>query len=90
MRVLTREPVSSFARVGRRVKERLKGLWRDSDCVRDAHVAQFAALAQAVHGCWGDAELDGDLLDRKKGRYPTNVAHRTLDHRRTKILGKRR
>lgn len=55
------------------MKERLEIVRRDSDRVRHTHVAQFAALAQAVYGCWGDAELDGDLLDREKGWYPTNV-----------------
>src|SRR5438132_7569561 len=73
-----------------RAKERLKSLRRDPDRVRDAHVVQFAALAEAVHRGRGHAEPCSHLFDREKRADPNRASHRCPDHGRTQILGKRR
>jgi len=73
-----------------RAKERLKGVWRDSDRIRDAHMVQFAALAEAVHRGRGHAEPCSHLFDREKRAEPNRASDRSPDHGRTKILGKRR
>jgi hypothetical protein len=60
------------------------------DRVRDAHVVQFTALAEAVHRGRGNAEPCTCLFDRKKRAEPNRASHRCPDHGRTKILGKSR
>jgi hypothetical protein len=75
---------------GYRAKERLKSVWRDPDRVRDAHVVQFAALAEAVHRSRGDAEPCSHVFDGEKWADPIKASGRCPDHGRTKILGERR
>ncbi len=66
-----------------RAKERLKSLRRDPDRVRDAHVVQFAALAEAVYRGRGHSEPCSHLFDREKRADPNSASHRCPDHERT-------
>jgi hypothetical protein len=85
-----RSPQSLGRGSSHRAKERLKSVRRDPDRVRYAHVVQFAALTEAVHRGRGHAEPCSYLFDREKRADPNRASHRSPDHGRTKILGKRR